>query len=395
MSKVLGQPVVVVNKAGAGGTMGATEVANAAKDGHTMGMLPVGPMTTQPNLRTLPYGPDSFDYVCLVYSNPQLLLVRADAPYKTYGELVAHAKANPGKLNYGSSGIGSVPHLAVVALAKAANIDVFHVPHKGEADALASILGGHITMFVSHPTFRPRTPTRSARCSSWRPTAFPTIRTPTIVEQGGPALSFEVWGAGGAEGTPRPCSRRWRTPARWPRPPKPSQADAGAADAGQYLTASPSRASSRRNSSATAGCCANPASRRNRMNSYQRVFAALAREMPDRVPVFECSLASNIIDALAPGGTLEDVVDRYDLDAVSHREAYRYEEVDRDKQFFRDEWGIREAGGERDALARGPSRPERRTSRSWCRPIRATRSAWRSTRKRWRATSARSPWSSA
>ena len=76
------------------------------------------------------------------------------------------------------------------------------------------------------------------------------------------------------------------------------------------------------------------------MNSYQRVFAALAREMPDRVPVFECSLASNIIDALAPGGTLEDVVDRYDLDAVSHREAYRYEEVDRDKQFFRDEWGI-------------------------------------------------------
>lgn len=76
------------------------------------------------------------------------------------------------------------------------------------------------------------------------------------------------------------------------------------------------------------------------MNSYQRVLAALAREMPDRVPVFECSLASNIIDALAPGGTLEDVVDRYDLDAVSHREAYRYEEVDRDKQFFRDEWGI-------------------------------------------------------
>ena len=206
MSKVLGQPVVVVNKAGAGGTMGATEVANAAKDGHTMGMLPVGPMTTQPNLRTLPYGPDSFDYVCLVYSNPQLLLVRADAPYKTYGELVAHAKANPDKLNYGSSGIGSVPHLAVVALAKAANIDVFHVPHKGEADALASILGGHITMFVSHPTFMTAHADKIRALFVLAPNRLPDHpNVPTIVEQGGPALSFEVWGGLAVpKGTPAP-----------------------------------------------------------------------------------------------------------------------------------------------------------------------------------------------
>lgn len=76
------------------------------------------------------------------------------------------------------------------------------------------------------------------------------------------------------------------------------------------------------------------------MNSYQRVLAALDLDIPDRVPIFECSLASNIIEALAPGGTLEDVVDRYDLDAVCHREAYRYEKVSEEKQFFRDEWGI-------------------------------------------------------
>lgn len=76
------------------------------------------------------------------------------------------------------------------------------------------------------------------------------------------------------------------------------------------------------------------------MNSRERVFAALALEPPDRVPVFECSLAANIIAALAPGGTLEDVVDRYDLDAVCHREAYRYACVDEAKQFYRDEWGI-------------------------------------------------------
>lgn len=76
------------------------------------------------------------------------------------------------------------------------------------------------------------------------------------------------------------------------------------------------------------------------MNSYERVFSALNLEVPDRVPLFECSLAANIIDALVPGGTLEDVVDLYDLDAVCHREAYRYEKVDEKKQFFRDEWGI-------------------------------------------------------
>jgi tripartite-type tricarboxylate transporter receptor subunit TctC len=195
MSKVLGQPVVIVNKAGASGAIGAAEVANAAKDGHTLGMLPVGPMTTQPNLRRLSYGPDSFDYVCLVYSNPQLLLVRADAPFKTFGGLVAYAKQNPGKLNYGSSGIGSVPHLAVVALANAAKLDVFHIPHKGEADALVSILGGNITMFVSHPTFMTAHAEKLRALFVMAPNRLadhPGV--PTLVEQGGPALSFEVWG---------------------------------------------------------------------------------------------------------------------------------------------------------------------------------------------------------
>lgn len=207
MSRLLGQPIVIVNKAGAGGTIGATEVANAAKDGYTMGMLPVGPMTTQPNLRRLPYGPDSFDYVCLVYSNPQLLLVRADAPFKAYGDLVAHAKQNPGKLNYGSSGIGSVPHLAVVALANAAKIDVFHIPHKGEADALASILGGRIEMFVSHPTFMTAHAGKLRAVFVMAPNRLadhPNV--PTLAEQGGPALSFEVWGGLTApKGSPAPA----------------------------------------------------------------------------------------------------------------------------------------------------------------------------------------------
>lgn len=195
MSKVLGQNVITINKAGGAGVIGALEVANARNDGHVIGMLPVGPLTTQPNLQRLQYGPESFDYVCLVYSNPQILIVRNDAPFKTAAELIEHAKKNPGKLNYGSTGIGSVPHLAVVAMAKEAGIDLFHVPYKGESDELAAILGGQITMFVGHPTFLTSNPTTLrglALLAKTRLKEYPNLST--LAEQGGPALSFEVWG---------------------------------------------------------------------------------------------------------------------------------------------------------------------------------------------------------
>lgn len=195
MSKVLGQNVITVNKAGGSGVIGALEVANARNDGYLLGMLPIGPLTTQPNLQRLQYGPDSFDYVCMVYSNPQILIVRNDAPFKTAAELIDYAKKNPGKLNYGSTGIGSVPHLAVVALAKEVGIDLFHVPYKGESDELAGILGGHITMFVGHPTFltsNPATLRGLALLAKSRLKEYPNL--PTLAEQGGPALSFEVWG---------------------------------------------------------------------------------------------------------------------------------------------------------------------------------------------------------
>jgi tripartite-type tricarboxylate transporter receptor subunit TctC len=195
MGRVLGQSIVISNKAGASGIIGTTEVANAKNDGYTMGMLPVGPLTTQPNLTKVSYGPDSFDYVCLVYSNPQVLLVRADSPFKSLGELVAYAKQNPGKLNYATSGIGTIPHLALVALANATQIDMVHVPHKGEADALTSVLAGTVQMFVSHPTFLTSHAEKLRALfvmADARLPEFPNL--PTMAEAGGPALGFEVWG---------------------------------------------------------------------------------------------------------------------------------------------------------------------------------------------------------
>jgi len=205
MSKVLGQSVLTINKAGAGGTVGAAEVAAAQPDGYLLGMLPVGPLTTQTNLLRLSYGPESFDYLCLVYSNPQVLIVRKDAPFKTLGDLAAYAKQNPGKVNYGSTGVGSIPHLAALAVAKGLGIDVFHVPYKGDSDQLAGLLGGSIAMFVTHPTLVKSHAERVRALVALGPSRlkdYPDL--PTAAEQGAGPLSFNVWGGlATARGTPR------------------------------------------------------------------------------------------------------------------------------------------------------------------------------------------------
>lgn len=206
MSQALGQSIVVMNVAGAGGTIGATRVANAEKDGYTVGMLPVGPLATQPHLQKLQYDADSFEYVCLVYANPQALIVKADSPFKTVADLLSHARANPGKLNYGSSGIGGIPHLAMVALGKAAGVEMTHVPHKGDADSMLSLLRGDVAAFVSHTAVL-ATHAREVRAlglmSDRRLPEYPTL--PTLAEQGVPPLSFDVWGGLVVpKGTPTP-----------------------------------------------------------------------------------------------------------------------------------------------------------------------------------------------
>jgi tripartite-type tricarboxylate transporter receptor subunit TctC len=195
MSKSLGQQVVVLNKAGAGGAIGAAEVANAKPDGHMVGMLPVGPLTTQPNLRKLSYSPASFEPICRVYSNPQVILVRKDSPFKSVNDLVAEARRNPGKLNYASPGTGSVPHLAMQALAKATSMDMVHVPYKGEADALQALIGGQVMMFVAHPTFLAAHAQTLRAMAVMAPTRLKEYADlPTLSEVGGPPLNFEVWG---------------------------------------------------------------------------------------------------------------------------------------------------------------------------------------------------------
>ncbi|WP_179106860.1 tripartite tricarboxylate transporter substrate binding protein [Variovorax sp. KK3] len=143
----LGQSFVIDNKSGANGTIGATFVARAKPDGYTLFYSHLNPIAIAPSLPPKPpYDPvKDFMPISLIASGPAVLVVRGDFPAKTLAELTAYAKANPGKVSYGSVGIGSNTHLAGSMLAQAANVDMIHVPYRGSAAIQTDILGGQIT----------------------------------------------------------------------------------------------------------------------------------------------------------------------------------------------------------------------------------------------------------
>jgi tripartite-type tricarboxylate transporter receptor subunit TctC len=143
----LGQPAVVYNRGGAGGSIGMDEVAKSAPDGYTL-LLDHSGLTYMPGFyRNLPFDPvKDFDGIIVAVSGIYVLAVNNDLPVKSAAELIAYAKANPGKLSYGSAGIGSSLHLAGEFLKHDAGIDIVHVPYKGPAEAAADMIGGRIQM---------------------------------------------------------------------------------------------------------------------------------------------------------------------------------------------------------------------------------------------------------
>ena len=148
----LGGSVVVVNTAGAGGSIGMGNLARAKPDGHTIAMTTIGPLTIQPARRdNTGYTPESFDYLCGTYDVPMLTMVRADAPHKDYAALLAWARANPGKLNYGSSGLGTMPHISALQQWKHHAVEVLHVPYKSTGDMVVPLKNGELAMFNETP----------------------------------------------------------------------------------------------------------------------------------------------------------------------------------------------------------------------------------------------------
>ena len=156
MGKLLKQSVVVQNKPGAGGSVGAALAARAAPDGYTILMalssISVLPVADRLQGRTPAYELDQLAPIALVSADPTVLVVREDGPYKTLKDLVDAAKARPGIINYGSSGVYGTLHVAMEIFAGAAGIKLFHIPYQGGGPAVAALLGGQIDALASGPS---------------------------------------------------------------------------------------------------------------------------------------------------------------------------------------------------------------------------------------------------
>jgi tripartite-type tricarboxylate transporter receptor subunit TctC len=144
LQKRLGQPVVVENRAGAGGNIGAEAVFSSDPDGYMLLAAPPPPLTINPLLYTkMNFDPTQFEPVTIMTSIANVLLVRPDFPAKTAKEFIAYARANPGKINYASQGIGTTSHLTAALFAKVIGTKMVHVPYKGTAPALNDIIASH------------------------------------------------------------------------------------------------------------------------------------------------------------------------------------------------------------------------------------------------------------
>lgn len=190
--KAIGAPLIINNKAGAGGAIAMAEVARAAPDGYTIAMTTIGPQVLQPTLKKLSYQADSFDYLCGTYDVPLMLMVTQDSPFKSLADVTAFAKQNPGKLNYGSSGQGTALHITMAALLKKAGADGLHVPYKSSGEMATGLLGKHIMMFAETPAVATQYQLRPlAVFSDKRLDTHPSVPT---AGEGGFEVRGSVWG---------------------------------------------------------------------------------------------------------------------------------------------------------------------------------------------------------
>ncbi len=149
MSQTLGKPVLVETRPGGGGTIGASYVAkNAKPDGHTLLFSFTAPLTVAPHQNPLPYAFADLKAVARVTLGPNMMAARPDAPFKSAKELIAYAKANPEKVNFGSAGAGSTTHLAGEAFARAAGVKLNHIPFQGVRPAVTAAVGGTVDLVI-------------------------------------------------------------------------------------------------------------------------------------------------------------------------------------------------------------------------------------------------------
>lgn len=196
MGPVLGQTIVVENKAGGNGNIAAAQAKRAEADGYTLLMQYSGFHVISPHLAKSSWEPSDFVPVANVLSAPQIVVVRGDLPVNTMQELVAYAKAKPMRLNYASSGNGSLQHVTGVQLEQAAGVQMVHVPYKGTGPALQDLLGGQVDLtFGTAPPFMPHIQAGKLKVlavtGKERLPSLPKV--PTTAETGLPGVNATSW----------------------------------------------------------------------------------------------------------------------------------------------------------------------------------------------------------
>jgi tripartite-type tricarboxylate transporter receptor subunit TctC len=209
MSEIAKQPVIIDNRGGQGGVLGTEALAKATPDGYTIAISSAGALAISPTMERVAYDPlKDLQAVTLVAKVPEMLVVATDVPAENMAELVALAKAQPGKLNFASSGPGSLPHLAGELLKLTAKIDIVHVPYRGAAPAMNDLLGQQVQMvFLDLPILLPQIKSGGLRAIAiGAPERAPTaMEVPTTTEVGMPDLQTENWyGMVAPPGTPAP-----------------------------------------------------------------------------------------------------------------------------------------------------------------------------------------------
>ncbi|MBY4947315.1 tripartite tricarboxylate transporter substrate binding protein [Cupriavidus respiraculi] len=207
LAKEYGQSFVIENKPGAAAMIGSEAAARAPGDGYTLLMSGPASMVTNRFLyKKLSYDPDAFEKVAVVAFTPNILLSHPSLPFKTLPEMVAYAKANPGKLTYASFGAGTTSHMAGEMLKAMAGIDIVHVPYKGAGEAIPALLSGQVSMyFDTIMTGLPYVKAGKLRAlgvsNAKRSAMAPDV--PTIAEQGYPGYDIAPWyGIVAPKGTP-------------------------------------------------------------------------------------------------------------------------------------------------------------------------------------------------
>jgi tripartite-type tricarboxylate transporter receptor subunit TctC len=210
----LQQTIVVDNKGGAGGTIGVDAALKAAPDGYTFALTAQGPLAGMPNLGKVPYALNDVQYLTLVARGPAVIAVGKNVAANNLGDFIKQAKASPGKLNYGSAGPGTTPHIGAELLRQEAGIDLTHVPYKGAGPAVTGLLGGEIDMAMVDllnvlPHVAAGTLKVLAVASPTRAPQLPDV--PTTKEAGLPAVLMDtIYGVIAGPGVPADVQKKFR-----------------------------------------------------------------------------------------------------------------------------------------------------------------------------------------